>query len=87
MEFMPCKFYGNMFFFFHAALALPTILFYEPWADSKVSLRVAMRMGRRLKRVYGWLPKMFVLQEGDGDGEGESKKKGKKKSKSKGKVS
>jgi hypothetical protein len=77
MLFQPYKFYGNMFFFFHAAFALPTILFYEPRADSKVSLRVAMRMGRRLKRIYGWLPEMFVLKgRGRGRGRGRRQEEG-----------
>lgn len=55
MNFSSLKLYG-LLWHFDNPLTRP-IQFFEP--QSKVTLRVAMRMGRRLRRTYKWHAKMF----------------------------
>jgi hypothetical protein len=57
MNFSPLKLYGSLWHFDNP-LAHP-IQFFEPQPDSKITLRVAMRMGRRLRRTYKWHAEMF----------------------------
>jgi hypothetical protein len=64
MGFGPFKLYGSLWHFDNH-IACP-IQFHEPRPHSKISLRVAIRMGRRLKRAYGWHAAMFGLDKGKG---------------------
>lgn len=80
MQFSPLKLYGNLWHFSHRFSR--HIQFYEPQPDSTFLLRVAMQMGKRLRRTYEWHADMFVLAEGEGDGKGKRKRRGKGKSSS-----
>jgi hypothetical protein len=57
MSSSPFKLYGSSCHFEHSEAR--SIQFHEPLPSSTVSLRAAMRMGRRLKRTYKWHPNMF----------------------------
>jgi len=57
MSFSPFKLYGSLWHFKHSDAR--SIQFHEPLPSSTVSLRTAMRIGRRLKRTYKWHPDMF----------------------------
>lgn len=57
MSFSPFKLYGSSWHFQHSEER--SIQFHEPLPSSRVSLRAAMRIGRRLKRTYKWHPDMF----------------------------
>jgi len=62
--FTPFKLYGSLWHFSHQIDS--AIQFHEPYPHSKISLRVAMQMGRRLKRAYGWNAGVFGLEKGKG---------------------
>jgi hypothetical protein len=60
--FSPFKLYGSLWHFDNQKVC--PIQFHEPRPHPKISLRVAMRMGRRLKRAYAWHIEMFSLDKG-----------------------
>jgi hypothetical protein len=62
MKFNPLKLHGNLWHFSNPFAR--HIQFHEPQPHSKIVLRVAMNMGRRLKRTYEWQSEMFGLDKG-----------------------
>jgi hypothetical protein len=64
MSFSPFKLYGSLWHFEHSDAR--SIQFHEPLPSSTVSLRAAIRIGRRLKRTFEWHLDMFVKDSAAG---------------------